>query len=96
MKHNDVTLVNCGVCGEKYRSGSARVVGNRNNSLVVHIHCDNCKSAMITIISKNPTGENTMTMGMLTDLDYNEAVRSMNMKAIDADEVLDIIEEVAK
>ncbi len=94
MKYEDVTIVNCSVCGEKYSPGSAKIVGNRNNSLVVHIHCDNCKSSMITIISKNPTGENTMTMGMLTDLNYSEAVESMNMKAIDADEVLDIIENI--
>ncbi len=94
MKQENTTLVNCGVCSELYRTGNAKVVGSRNNSLVVHIHCDKCQSSTLTIISKSPTGENIITMGMLTDLDYGEAVKSMQMKAIDADEVLDIIEEV--
>ena len=93
MKQEDVTLISCSVCGERYRTGSAKIVGSRNNSLIVHIHCGTCYSSTLTIISKNSTGENTMTMGMLTDLSYNEAVESMNMRAIDADEVLDIIEE---
>lgn len=91
MRKENTTLVNCGICDELYQAGNAKVVGSRNNSLVVHIHCDNCQSSTLTIISKSPTGENIITMGMLTDLDYEEAVESMVMKAIDANEVLDII-----
>ena len=93
MKQEDVTLVNCSVCGKNYQTGNAKVVGNMNNSLVIHIHCGNCYSSTITIISRNSTGENMMTMGMLTDLNYQEAVESMKLRAIDADEVLDIIAE---
>ncbi len=94
MRQENTTLVNCSVCNELYRAGNAKMVGSRNNSLVVHIHCENCKSSTLTIISKSPTGDNTITMGMLTDLDYGEAVESMKMKAIDANEVLDIIKEI--
>lgn len=94
MKQTGATLVSCSVCDKLYRTGNAKVVGNRNNSLVVHIQCESCGSATMTIISKNQTGESTVTMGMLTDLNYDEAVETMNMKAIDADEVLDIIGKI--
>lgn len=94
MKQTGVTLARCSVCGKLYRTGNAKVVGNRNNSLIVHIQCENCGSATMTIISRSPASEGTVTMGMLTDLDYDEAVKMMNMKAIDADEVLDIIKEI--
>lgn len=94
MKFNDTRITSCPVCFKQYKKGSAKVAGNKNNSLVVHVCCDSCKHASMLMISKGPTGESTITVGMLTDLNYQETLDSLSLEAIDVDEVLDIMRQV--
>lgn len=96
---NDLELLlNCPVCGKKYGHKSARIVEGKKGALLVHVGCGHCLSKSLAIIS-NPDSsgaENPISMGIMTDLNYEEACRLLRGNPISADEVLDIYQSLNK
>ncbi len=87
---NDLELLlNCPICGKKYGYRSARVVQSNQDAFLVHVYCKHCKSASLAVISRSGGTENMMAMGMMTDLDYQEACELLQKKPIDSDEVIE-------
>lgn len=96
---NDLELLlNCPVCGKKYGYKSARIVEGTKGALLVHVGCDYCSSKSLAVIS-NPESnsfENPVSVGIMTDLDYEEACKLLKDRPITADEVLDVYQAVHK
>jgi hypothetical protein len=95
MKELDM-LVNCPVCGNKYQEKNARVIQAKQSALLVHAECDHCLSNFLAVVSKGYENESVVTMGMLTDLNYEEARYFLRNSPVTADEVLDLYEEKKK
>lgn len=83
-------LLDCPVCDAKYGPSSVQIVSGSGSSILVHIRCENCQTNSLAVLSKNQTGTTAVTMGMLTDLDYEEAAEMLEANPISADEVLDV------
>ncbi len=94
MIHSVETVMHCPSCGVKFPQDGANIIGRKNNSLLIHFSCEKCQGASLALVAKNEISGNLITMGMLTDLDYEEAVKIMQEKPITIDEVLDIYEEL--
>lgn len=94
MRKELEVLLDCPVCNFKYEPDSVKVVDGRQNVLLVHVTCGNCKTSSLALVSKNTSGMTAVTMGMLTDLDYEEAGWMLEQAPITADEVLDIHQAV--
>lgn len=90
MNHEVETLLYCPVCGEQYLRGSAKTVTTNSKALLIHIRCHYCMSATLAMVTKNDRGGSVVTMGMLTDLSYQEAAEIAHKQPITVDEVLDI------
>lgn len=90
MNHEVETLLYCAVCGEQYLRGSAKTLTTNNKTLLIHIRCHHCMSATLAMVTKNDKGGSVATMGMLTDLSYQEAVEMLHKQPITIDEVLDM------
>lgn len=94
MKNNLEILLGCAACGKKNSQSSIRVVSARQNSLLIHSHCSHCESSSLAIISKGAVDQQqgVVSMGVLTDLDYDEACQLLDKEPISIDEVLDVHE----
>ena len=90
MNHEVETLLYCPVCGEQYLRGSAKTVSTNSKYFLVHIICPHCMSATLAMVSKSDKNGSVVTMGILTDLNYEEASEMMQMQPISVNEVLDI------
>ena len=88
---NEVNLlVKCSICGKKYNKQSIKVVQNKKDAMLVHVNCDFCRSASLAVINKGINGDNMVALGILTDLDYEEACRVLREKPITADDILEV------
>lgn len=89
---NEVNLlIKCSICGKKYREKSIKIVQNKKEAMLVHVSCDFCHSSSLAVINKGMHGgENMVTLGILTDLDYQEACEFLRKEPISLDEVLDL------
>ena len=90
MKRELDILLDCPVCSAKYESNNVKVVSARPNALLVHVNCCSCKSSSLALVNKNASGMTAVSMGILTDLDYEEATWMLQLAPITADEVLDV------
>ncbi len=80
--------MNCLICGDEYKKGNMRVVARKGDAMLVHVNCKTCKNPTLGLITRS--GSNSVvTMGLLTDLDYEEAVEMIDRGPITVDEVLD-------
>lgn len=87
---NDLELLlNCPVCGKKYGHQSVRIVHGNHGAFLIHIGCQYCGSASLAVISRSK-GENMIAVGMLTDLNYEEACVLLEQKPVSSDEILDL------
>ncbi len=56
----------------------------------MHITCSVCRSASLAIISNGNDNDRLISVGMLTDLSYDEIIEMIKKGPITADEVLEI------
>ncbi len=93
---NEVNLLmNCSICGKKYGKQSIKVVQNKKDAMLVHVNCDFCQSASLAVIKKSlQNNDNMVTLGILTDLDYEEACNVLRREPISLNEVLDLYNQV--
>ncbi len=91
---NEVNLLmKCSICGKKYGKKSINIVQNKKDSMLVHVNCDFCRSSSLAVINKGiQNNDSIVTLGILTDLDYEEACNVLRKDPISFDDVLDIYE----
>ncbi len=91
---NEVNLLmKCSICGKKYGKKSINVVQNKKDAMLVHVNCDFCQSSSLAVINKGvQNNDSIVTLGILTDLDYEEACNLLRREPISFDEVLDMYE----
>ena len=89
---NEVNLLmKCSICGKKYGEKSIKVVQNKKDSMLVYVSCDFCQSSSLAVINKGmQNNNNIVTLGILTDLDYEEVCNVLKKEPISSDEVLDL------
>lgn len=78
--------VNCPVCEQPYDLQGLRIIGESDQSLLTHIDCGNCGTAVLTLIAMKQGG--VVALRMITDLTPEE-VPLLDEHGIHEDEVLD-------
>ena len=92
---NDLELLlNCPICGKKYGHRSARIVQGNQDAFLVHVGCKHCGSASLAIISRSKGTENMLAMGVMTDLNYQEACDLLQQKPISSDEIIEVYQSL--
>lgn len=77
----------CPLCETHYKPLEARVVGERDNSHLVHITCKKCSNAIIALILVSPAG--LSSIGLVTDLTFDDALKFREAESLDTDDVLE-------
>ncbi len=95
---NEVNLLmKCSICGKKYGKQSIKIVQNKKDAMLVHVSCGFCQSASLAVVNKGiHNNDSVVTLGILTDLDYEEACSFLRREPISSDEVLDLYENCNK
>lgn len=88
--NNTDTLLFCPVCNKKHTNENIRTVAAKGQVMVVHITCIHCNSLSLAMFSAQKLQESYVTMGMLTDLKFEEVLDMVKDGPITADEVLEI------
>lgn len=77
----------CPVCGEVYTPDQARLFAQKNKANLVHISCGACQGNFIAMILVMNQG--LSTIGMVSDLNFEDAGRLHALEPIGIDELID-------
>lgn len=76
----------CPLCETAYNPMEARIVGEREDSHLVHIQCKKCLNALLTLVSISPVG--MQSVGVITDLTLDDAVRFRESDEVGLDDAI--------
>ena len=77
----------CPLCEMSYNPTEAKVLGEKEDSHLLHIQCGNCSNAIIALVLISSVG--VSSVGMVTDLAHDEVARFKNAPAISTDDVIE-------
>ncbi|MDD4476663.1 MAG: hypothetical protein PHY40_00715 [Patescibacteria group bacterium] len=77
----------CPICGFDHGSSSAKVFNKEKNANLVHITCARCESAFIAMIVS--AGQGLSSVGMVTDLSFEDAKRLYESDSVALDEIIE-------
>ncbi|MEA3248982.1 MAG: hypothetical protein U9Q03_01340 [Patescibacteria group bacterium] len=77
----------CPLCGSSYTPLETKVLGEKDDSHLLHIQCGNCSNAIIALIMMSKVG--VSSVGLVTDLAHDEVDRFKREPHISTDDVID-------
>lgn len=84
----------CPVCDKNYKAETARLFAKKESVNMVHIACGSCGSALIAMITA--MGQGMSSVGMVTDLTFEDAQKLYSRDPITLDQALDASEELRR
>ena len=81
-------LAYCPVCRTKYDFFQAKIIEEREESYLVFIQCKKCRSGIVALLLNNMYG--ISSIGLVTDLSYEDAVKFIKDRNCDYDDVIEI------
>ncbi|PIT87289.1 MAG: hypothetical protein COU31_03690 [Candidatus Magasanikbacteria bacterium CG10_big_fil_rev_8_21_14_0_10_40_10] len=87
-------LDQCPICGQNYSSKTIKLFLEEKNAHLVHITCSACHSYFVAIILE--MGRGISTLGMITDLSYDDLARLRHKQPIGLDESLEACQYIEK
>src|SRR3989338_3029118 len=77
----------CPLCEQSYNPQEARVLGEKEDSHLLHIQCGRCSNAIIALVLISPVG--VSSVGLVTDLGFNEVHFFKEARPISTDDVIE-------
>ena len=77
----------CPVCGASYAPECAQVITQKRAANLVHISCDACRGNFVALILATSRG--ISTIGMVSDLTYDDIGRAYMSEPIGVDELIE-------
>jgi len=78
----------CPVCNSMYDIQKIRILGEKDQSVLVYIECPFCGASVVSILSLGQMG--MQAQGMVTDLTVDEIMTQDPDQEINSDDVLEI------
>lgn len=77
----------CPLCESSYNPREAKVLGEKDDSHLLHIQCGNCANAIIALVLISSVG--VSSVGLVTDLGYDEVNRFKEAAPVSTDDVIE-------
>ena len=77
----------CPLCESSYNPQAARVLGEKEDSHLLHIECGNCANAIIALVLISSVG--VSSVGLVTDLRFDEVNRFKHVAPVTTDDVIE-------
>ena len=84
----------CPLCETRSRPVEARVVGEDGETQLLHITCRKCHGSVLALVLVNRVGASSV--GVVTDLIYDDVIRFRERRPVSLDDVLDMHEQLAR
>lgn len=78
----------CPLCESSYNPEAAQILGEKDDSHLLHIRCGNCSNAIIALVLISSVG--VSSVGLVTDLSHREVHQFKEEKAVTTDDVIDM------
>lgn len=78
----------CPLCESSFNPEATQVLGEKEDSHLLHIRCGNCSNAIIALVLISSVG--VSSVGLVTDLQYQEVHHFKKERAINTDDVIDV------
>lgn len=91
-KKESFFVSDCVICKNKFRSEDFILVSKDNNKSIFHITCSNCLTSSIFVLLSEE--RNILGAGSITDLGREEVKEKLKMKPINADEMIEIYQQL--
>lgn len=82
----------CPVCSTDYTKKTKKYSISDKNTHLVHVSCGSCNSNFLAVVLEIAKG--TSTVGMVTDLNFDDIKRLYKLDNISLDEVLNASEQI--
>jgi len=76
----------CPVCGSVYNTQKARLFAQKEKAQMIHFACENCQGNFIAMVMSMNHG--LSTIGLVSDLDFEDAKNKITLPEITLDEVI--------
>lgn len=80
----------CPVCDTQSNAMQAQTLGTERDTHLLHIQCRKCHNAFIALVLVNQTGASSI--GLLTDLTYEDVLKFQANKNVNINDVIQIHE----
>ena len=77
----------CPLCQAKQEKMAVNVLEKNETARLVHLECQNCRTAILALVMVSAAGLNSM--GMITDLSAGEVLKFKEAEDLEADELLE-------
>lgn len=84
----------CPVCEIRSKSMHARTLAATGETKLMHIQCHKCQNAFLTFVLVSQVGASSV--GVLTDLGYEDVVRFRSKQNVSVNDVINIHEQLAQ
>ena len=81
-------LAHCPLCHAAYLPAEIRLIGEKGSSRLFHCNCTACGYAVLAVILETPGS--VSSVGLVTDLEIQDALRFKDATPITADECLNL------
>jgi hypothetical protein len=85
-------IIFCPLCNKEYKPVNMKVVERAEDTMLAHSHCPNCRGAILSLLYSDLMG--ITLLGLVTDLNYDDALNARNAEAIETEEVLEVYEQL--
>ncbi|MBU1167457.1 hypothetical protein KKC60_03555 [Patescibacteria group bacterium] len=80
----------CPLCATEYAPEEARIVSEKEGAFLVYTNCKKCGSSVIATLIANQMG--ISSVGLITDLTYDDVVKFKDCDSISTDDILNVYE----
>ena len=85
---NKQAIIFCPLCSKDYTPDNMRIVEQAGETILGHSQCPKCRGAILSLLFSDFIG--VTLVGLVTDLDYQDALRLKESAPIDEDDILDV------
>ena len=83
-------MQSCPLCNKEYQAKSVRIAAQHEDTTLIHLQCQSCSGALMAAILQNGVGSSSV--GMITDLSFDDVTYFWGQKPIEADDCLALYE----
>jgi hypothetical protein len=94
--NNLEVLLSCPICNKKYGRDDVKFVGEKNGLTLFYTNCKFCHNSSLAVYSKRESGEGSVALGVLTELNFDEIKNVFQKKAMTTNEFLDFYQAVSR
>ena len=83
-------VIFCPLCDKEYAPANLKVVEQAGETILAHSNCTLCQGAVLSLLHKDFIG--ITLIGLVTDLDYEDAIKLKDQEVVREDDVLKLYE----